>query len=93
MVVAISQDICVGLFLKIIALRPEWAGTKRAKDGKDIGWNVEDDAIRIVMTGTASDAANYQDQVYSKGQKKRLTNVMKRMKRIVRHGEAGDSGQ
>ena len=72
MIVAMSRDICVSLFDEIIALRPEWAGTKLTKDGKEIGWNHEDGAIRIVMTGTASDKAGIQDHVYSKGQKKRL---------------------
>ena len=45
------------------------------------------------MTGTASDAAKYQDHVYSKGQKKRLekrfkdpTDPLKMV--IVRQGEA-----
>ena len=72
MFVAMSRDICVSLFNEIIALRPEWAGTKLTKDGKEIGWNHEDGAIRIVMTGTASDKAGIQNHVYSKGQKKRL---------------------
>jgi type I restriction enzyme R subunit len=72
MIVAMSRDICVSLFDEIIALRPEWAGMKLSKDGKTNGWNHEDGAIRIVMTGTASDKAGIQDHVYSKGQKKRL---------------------
>ena len=71
MVVAMSRDICVSLFDEIIKLRPEWAGTKLTKDGKDIGWNHEDGAIRIVMPGTASDRPGLQDHVYNKGQKKR----------------------
>ncbi len=62
---------CPRLFDEIIKLLPEWAGTKLTKDGKDIGWNHEDGAIRIVMTGTASDRPGLQDHVYSKGQKKR----------------------
>jgi type I site-specific restriction-modification system R (restriction) subunit len=70
-VVAMSRDICVSLFDEIIKLRPAWAGTKLTKDGKDLGWNHEDGAIRIVMTGTASDRPGLQDHVYSKGQKKR----------------------
>ena len=57
---------CPRLFDEIIKLRPEWAGTKLTKDGKDIGWNHEDGAIRIVMTGTASDRPGLQDHVYSK---------------------------
>ncbi|MCF7675641.1 MAG: HsdR family type I site-specific deoxyribonuclease, partial [Akkermansiaceae bacterium] len=72
MFVAMSRDICVSLFNEIIALRPEWAGTKITKDGKETGWNHEDGAIRIVMTGTASDKAGIQNHVYSKGQKRRL---------------------
>ncbi|RYD50209.1 MAG: hypothetical protein EOP83_24325 [Verrucomicrobiaceae bacterium] len=47
MVVAMSRDIGVSLFDEIIKLRSEWAGTKLTKDGKDIGWNHEDGAIRI----------------------------------------------
>ena len=72
MVVAMSRDICVSLFNEIIKLRPEWAGTKLTKDGKEIGWNPEDGAIRIIMTGTASDRAQLQDHCFSKGQKKRI---------------------
>ena len=77
MIVAMSRDICVSLFDEIIKLRPEWAGTKLTKEGKDIGWNHEDGAIRIVMTGTASDRPGLQDHVYSKGQKKRLAKRFK----------------
>lgn len=44
MIVAMSRDICVSLFDEIIKLRPEWAGTKLTKDGKDSGWNHEDGA-------------------------------------------------
>jgi type I restriction enzyme R subunit len=72
MVVCMSRDICVALFNKIIALRPAWAGTKLTKDGKDIGYNPDDGAIRIVMTGTASDRAAIQDHVFTKAQKKTL---------------------
>jgi type I restriction enzyme R subunit len=72
MIVAMSRDICVSLFDEIIKLRPEWAGTKLTKDGKEIGWNHEDGSIRIVMTGTASDKPGIQNHVFSKGQKKRL---------------------
>jgi len=60
------------LFDAIIALRPQWAGTKLKKDGKEIGYNPEDGAIRIVMTGTATDKARLQQHVYTKHQKKRL---------------------
>jgi type I restriction enzyme R subunit len=37
MIVAMSRDICVSFFDEIFKLRPEWAGTKLTKDGKDSG--------------------------------------------------------
>lgn len=72
MFVAMSRDICVGLFKQIIQLRPEWEGTQLRKDGKDIGYNPEDGVIRIIMTGSASDKARIQPHVYTNTQKKRL---------------------
>ena len=72
MIVAMSRDICVNLFDEIIALRPDWAGTKLQKNGQDIGYDPEDGAIRIIMTGSASDRAPIQQHVFSKAQKKRL---------------------
>ena len=72
MFVAMSREICVNLFKEIIDLRPEWAGTKLRKNGKEIGYNSEDGAIRIVMTGSASDDAKFQEHIFTKGQKKRL---------------------
>ena len=72
MVVCMSRDICVGLFNQIIALRPDWEGTKLQKKGKDIGYNPEDGAIRIVMTGSAVDREELRDHVFTQNQKKRL---------------------
>ncbi len=72
MFVTMSRDICVDLFNKLIALRPAWTGTKLQKDGKDLGFNPEDGAIRIIMTGAASDKAKIQPHVYTRSQKKRL---------------------
>lgn len=68
MVVAMSREICASLFREIIKLRPDWAGTKLPGGG----WNPEDGAVRIIMTGTASDKADLQDHNYTKAQKKRL---------------------
>lgn len=84
MVVAMSRDICVGLFDEIIKLRPGWAGTKLMKEGKEIGYNPEDGAIRIVMTGTASDGPELQRHVFSKAQKKRLEKRFKDPKDALR---------
>ena len=72
MAVCMSRDICVALFDEIIKLRPDWAGSKIVKDGKVVGYNPEDGAIRIIMTGTASDDPELQEHVFTKGQKKRL---------------------
>jgi len=59
----------VSLFNEITKLRPEWAGSKLPNGS---GWNHEDGAIRIIMTGSASDKPGLQDHVFSKGQKKRM---------------------
>jgi len=72
MIVCMSRDICVALFDKITALRPEWVGSRRERKGHDIGYDPEDGAIRIVMTGNAADRKELQDHVYTKQEKKRL---------------------
>jgi type I restriction enzyme, R subunit len=72
MIVCMSRDICVSLFDQLIALRPDWAGTRREWKGQDIGYNSEDGAIRIVMTGSATDRKELQDHIYTKQEKKRL---------------------
>ncbi|HAW31782.1 MAG TPA: DEAD/DEAH box helicase, partial [Planctomycetaceae bacterium] len=73
MFVGMSRQICVDLFAEIIERRPEWAGTKITNDeGKEVGYNHEDGAIRIIMTGSATDEADIQQHVFTKRQKKRL---------------------
>ncbi len=72
MIVCMSRDICVSLFDKIVGLRPEWVGSRREKKNQDIGYDPEDGAIRIVMTGNATDRKELQDHVYTKQEKKRL---------------------
>ena len=61
MVVAMSREICVHLYDAIIALRPEWHDLDPEKG-----------AIKIVMTGSASDKALLRPHIYSKQVKKRL---------------------
>lgn len=68
MFVSMSRDICVDLFDCLMTLRPEWSGSKLDSGG----WNPEDGAVRIIMTGTAADKATLQAHSYTKGQKKRL---------------------
>jgi type I restriction enzyme R subunit len=61
MLVAMSRDICVHLYDTIVALRPEWHDTDPEKG-----------AIKIVMTGSASDKPLLRPHIYSKQVKKRL---------------------
>ncbi|MGX2951518.1 type I restriction endonuclease subunit R [Ursidibacter sp. B-7004-1] len=61
MIVAMSRQICVKLYEKITALRPEWHSD-----------DVNEGAIKIVMTGSASDPADIQQHIYSAQDKKRL---------------------
>lgn len=61
MVVAMSREICVHLYNEIVALRPDWHHEDPEKG-----------AIKIVMTGSASDKALLQPHIYSGQVKKRL---------------------
>ncbi|WP_448094071.1 type I restriction endonuclease subunit R [Pseudomonas lini] len=61
MVVAMSREICVHLYNEIVALRPEWHEEDPEKG-----------AIKIVMTGSASDKALLRPHIYSGQVKKRL---------------------
>ena len=61
MVVAMSRDICVHLYGEIVKLRGEW----HSRDP-------EQGAIKIVMTGSASDKPLLRPHVYSAQVKKRL---------------------
>ena len=61
MIVCMSRRICVALYDKIVAKRPGWHGE-------------EDDqgAIKVVMTGSASDPPEWQRHIRSKGQREAL---------------------
>lgn len=76
MVVCMSRDICAQMFKAITDLRPEWAGTTVKKEkGGNAGagyYSPEDGAVRVVMTGSASDKQALQPHLYSKAQKKSL---------------------
>jgi type I restriction enzyme, R subunit len=61
MVVAMSRDICVHLYDEIVRLRPEWHDA-----------DPERGAVKIVMTGSASDKALLRPHIYSAQTKKRL---------------------
>ena len=61
MIVAMSRDICAHLYNEIVALRPAWHSDDPEKG-----------AIKIVMTGSASDKPLLQPHIYNKKTKKRL---------------------
>ncbi len=61
MVVAMSRDICVHLYNEITRLRPDWHDADPEKG-----------AIKIVMTGSASDKPLLRPHIYSAQTKKRL---------------------
>lgn len=64
MAVCMSRRICVDLYKQIVALRPEWHS-----DDDDKG------AIKVVMTGSASDPLDWQPHI---GNKKRRDDLAKR---------------
>lgn len=64
MAVCMSRRICVDLYDRIIALRPEWHLTDDAQG-----------AVKIVMTGSASDPLDWQPHI---GSKKRRDDLAKR---------------
>src|SRR5690606_38625238 len=61
MVVGMSRDICVHLYNEIVKLRPDWHDDDPEKG-----------AIKVIMTGSASDKALLQPHIYSSQVKKRL---------------------
>lgn len=61
MIVTMSRRIAVQLYEKIVALRPEWHSEDPAQ-GK----------IKVVMTGSAHDPAEFQPHIYSKDVRKDL---------------------
>lgn len=61
MVVAMSREICARLYAAIVALRPDWHSDDPAQG-----------AIKVVMTGSAADAAPLQPHIYNNQTKKLL---------------------
>jgi type I restriction enzyme R subunit len=61
MVVAMSREICVHLYNEITRLRPDWQSD-----------DPEQGAIKVVMTGSASDKALLRPHIHSSQVKKRL---------------------
>ena len=66
MIVAMSRRICVDLYRAIVELRPEWHDTDDRRG-----------AIKIVMTGDASDDASWQQHIRSKGARDKIARRFK----------------
>jgi type I restriction enzyme R subunit len=63
MIVCMSRRICVGLYRELVALRPEW---EHADDDKGV--------LKVVMTGSAADPANWQPHIRNKTRREVLAN-------------------
>ena len=74
MVVGMSRRICVDLYNALIALRPDWASAKDdnvdAEKGKAC-------VIKVVMTGSAEDGAEWQPHIRNKERRRKLANRFK----------------
>ncbi len=66
MFVAMSRRIAVELYDEIIKLRPKWHND-----------DINKGFIKVVMTGSASDPANFQRHIYTKDKRELLANRMK----------------
>jgi len=66
MIVCMSRRICVEMYQEIVKLRPDWH-------------NSEDDkgAIKIIMTGSASDPLDWQEHIRTKGRRKSIGDRLK----------------
>jgi len=63
MIVCMSRRICVELYQEIVTLRPEWHDEDDARG-----------AIKVVMTGSASDTSDWQAHIRNKPRREALAN-------------------
>jgi type I restriction enzyme R subunit len=63
MIVCMSRRICVDLYQELIALRPEWHDPDDDKGG-----------LKVVMTGSAADPADWQPHIRNKSRREALAN-------------------
>lgn len=66
MIVCMSRRICVEMYKEIVKLRPDWH-------------NSDDDkgAIKVIMTGSASDPLDWQEHIRTKGRRKSIGDRLK----------------
>ena len=72
MIVCMSRRICVDLYRRLVRIRPEW---RDEDDGKG--------AIKIVMTGSAADPADWQPHIRNKARREALAQAIPRRRRPV----------
>jgi type I restriction enzyme R subunit len=65
MVVCMSRRICVDLYDEIVKLRPGWGGDKEAS------------RVKVVMTGSATDPAEWQGHIRNKEKRRKLADRFK----------------
>jgi len=67
MVVCMSRRICVDLYREIVKLRPQWhGGPPGVATADDVG------AVKVVMTGSASDPVEWQEHIRNKARREAL---------------------
>ena len=66
MIVCMSRRICVDLYDQLVRLRPEWHGESD-----------EDGALKVVMTGSASDPLDWQPHIRNSERREKLANNFK----------------
>jgi type I restriction enzyme R subunit len=67
MVVCMSRRICVDLYRELVKLRPEWHGAPLDESADD-----EAGAVKVVMTGSASDEIEWQQHIRNKPRREAL---------------------
>ncbi|PQO33285.1 DEAD/DEAH box helicase [Blastopirellula marina] len=76
MIVCMSRRICVDLYNEIIKLRPDWASQKHDEEVE----GQQDTAVKIIMTGSASDPVDWQQHIRTKRRRKELATRFKNPK-------------
>ncbi|GDY11053.1 DEAD/DEAH box helicase [Planctomycetia bacterium] len=74
MVVCMSRRICVDLYNELIKLRPDWAS---APDDDIEAEKKQSTVVKIVMTGSADDGADWQPHIRNKPRRKTLATRFK----------------
>lgn len=79
MIVCMSRRICIDLFNEIIKLRPAWLGCPAGRKWDELADAEKDQAgaVKVVMTGSASDPPDWQPHVRNKPRREALAKRLK----------------